>query len=354
MVNEHYVPQAYLRLFAPEGKGLIARYSLVEKHGGGDYKPPIDRYSVRKAAATGEFADELLESDETNRAENAMIKALRKIPAGEDLSQTDIAHLSQFIAFQQDRTAEAKLHFDAREKLLGEIGEPSDGYWESVLAHNAQQGHESLQYMGWRIVENESDVPFITSDAPVVHYFEADRDDIKTTKYQFEGRQIFCPIGPDNLLLLLDPTRFRVQGQFPKTEIKSVTIGDENEIRKFNFLQGVNAFQEIFGPVDTGNLLERTIKALCQVFPDEDYIRGNWSDLETIQKAQELAAGGIETESELEWYVETGNRIIGSRRKKAQAIWNFTHNLSLIDDLQRDNPNSGYWDRVRSLDNQGD
>ncbi len=34
MVNEHYVQQSYLRLFAPENEGVVSRYSLVEKHGG--------------------------------------------------------------------------------------------------------------------------------------------------------------------------------------------------------------------------------------------------------------------------------------------------------------------------------
>lgn len=32
MVNEHIVPQAYLRNFAPDEEGLISRYSLIDEH----------------------------------------------------------------------------------------------------------------------------------------------------------------------------------------------------------------------------------------------------------------------------------------------------------------------------------
>ena len=99
MVNEHYAQRSYLRLFSPANEGVISRYSLVEKHGGGDYYDPIDRFSVEKAASSENYADGLFESNETTQAEKAMVESLRKMDNERDLSEGDIANISQFIIF---------------------------------------------------------------------------------------------------------------------------------------------------------------------------------------------------------------------------------------------------------------
>lgn len=344
MVNEHYVPQAYLRFFAPEGEGLISRYSLVEKHGGGDYKSPNNRYSVRNAASAEGFANGFLETDATTSAEKRMVRSLEKLQKAKELSEGDIAIISKFIGLQFSRTPDSKLHFDAREQLAELTGSEIDQYWESTVKHNADEAYDSLQFMGWIIVENESNTPIVTSDVSVVNYFDADREEIDGHSFQFEQRQIFFPIGPKHQLLLLDPSHFQIESQYPHTEVERTSITDSKEIHKFNLLQGVTAFQEIFGPVDEGELLEDTIETLCDAFPDEDYIRGNRADLGTIQKAQDFASGGIETQEDLAWYSEKGKPLINSRTKKAKALWNFSHSISMIDDLYRDSPNLSYWD----------
>jgi hypothetical protein len=359
MVNEHYVPQSYLRLFAPDGEGVISRYGLTDKHPGDEYRRPKDRYSIRKAASRKDFADGLLEGNDTVRTEQAVIEAIRTLLRGESLSRDDVACISQFLAFQHGRGPSFKLQFEAR-NLLSEITEHEeddlnvnpDIEWEAALAHNANSGHETLQHMGWLLVTNDSNIPFITSDQPVVHYFSRDFDDVESTPQTLEGREIHCPLSPEQLLVLLDPSYFHVDSQHPETEIQQVTVEDAHEIQKWNQLQCINAFQEVFGPVGHGQMLERIVERLCEAFPDEEFVRGTAADFEAIQRAQYVGSGqflrddNTDVTAEMEWYAETGKQILQARRKEANALWTFDHQLELVEGRQRNSPRVGYWSNL--------
>lgn len=353
MPLEHYVPRSYLQHFAPEDEGLISRYSLVEKHGGGDYYPPRDRYPVKKAGAADDLADGWFENPETATVEKEMAEALRKILSIRSLEEEDIGRISQFMAFQNSRTPASILHYEARQNLpvpipgdrFHDLPQHFDEYWKNALYHNANEGHETLQFMGWLVVENETDIPFITSDKPVVHHFFQDFSEISSTSMDMHGRQIYCPINPDYLLIFLDPEVFQVERQWPRTEIKRVTITDSQEIHKFNFLQGVNAFQEVFGSVGKGDYLEDLIRTLCRNFPHEDFIRGNRGDLETLRRSQNLATG-MTSEEEVKLYHDKYRPIVRSRRLKSHAGWAFDHDLEIVDSLLRDEPQNDFWGEI--------
>ena len=353
MPTEHYVPRSYLQHFAPENEGLISQYSLVEKHGGGDYRPSRERYPIKKAGATEDLADGWFESDETSSIENEMVQAIRKILSDRSLEEDDIGRLSQFIAFQNSRTPASILHYEARQSLpirvpgdnFEELPQYFDEYWKNALYHNANEGHEVLQHMGWILAVNNTGAPFITSDKPIVHHFQQDFADISSTNMEMHGRQIFCPLDPDHLLILLDPEVHQVESQFPQTEIEKTEITNRQDIHKFNLLQAVHAFQEVFGPVGKGDYLENLVKILCRNFPHEDFIRGNRGDLETLRKAQDLATG-MASEEEAELYHDKYKSIIRSRRLKSHAIWMFNPTLEIVDSLLRDETLSGYWDGV--------
>lgn len=354
MPLEHYVPRGYLRNFAPKEAGLISRYSLIEKHGGGDYYPPIDRYPISKAGASEDLADGWFENAETSRVEKETAETIRKVCSNSDLVKDDIGRISQFLAFQNSRSPQSILHYEAREKLPVPVSGPSlnqlpnhfDEAWKNALYHNANEGHETLQHMGWLVVENRTNTPFITSDLPVVHQFHQEFDEISSVDMDMHGRQIFCPLNPEHLLILIDPERYEVEGQWPSTDIERTSINSEEEIHRFNLLQGVNAFQEVFGPVGHGDYLEDIIECLCEAFPHEDCIRGNRGDLETLRKSQELATG-INSKKEVESYKDEYREIIISRRLKTHATWMFNHNLEIIKSLLRSKPKTGYWDDVK-------
>lgn len=352
MVNEHYVPRSYLSHFAPEDENVISRYSLVEKHGGGDYYPPRDRYPVSKAAAIEGFADGWFENDETVSVEREMIESLRNIIAGEDLVEDEIGRTSQFLAFQHSRTPRSILYYKARQRLPPVTGDNYEELpnhfaedWKNALYHNANHGHETLQHMGWIVLENQTEVPFITSDKPVTHYFSQDFEEISKRDMEMHGREIYCSLDPENLLVLLDPEMFDVVGQWPETQIQREAITESSEVHKFNLVQVVTAFQEVFGPIGKGGYLEELVDVLCDSFPHEDFVRGNRGDWDTLRKSHRLATG-MSNDDEVAQYKEKYRDIILSRRMKSQSIWSFDHSLDVIESLRRDNPWQNYWDNL--------
>lgn len=347
MVNEHYVQQSYLRLFAPDGEGVISRYSLVDKHEGGDYYDPIDEYSIRQAASAENYAGGVLEDAETTRAENAIVGALGRVDNDRELSEEDIAHLSQFVTFQRDRSPRAKIYHTLREEISRTAGRDAENLWELTMHVDASERHEGFQFMGWRVIENETNLPFFTSDIPVVFYQDEHPGTGLAEGFEFERKEIYCPISPDKLLLLLDPNTFDVEPQFPETTIDRISIKNENEIWKFNLLQGISAFQEIFGPVGYGDQLERTIKVLCKHFGDEDYIRGARWTIDRIMEAQKSGIRQSSTTTQVrEILTDKDKEIVLSYKKASDAIWKYTHQIPSIEELRRDNPISEYWSHV--------
>lgn len=343
MVNEHYVQQSYLRLFAPDDEGVLARYSLVKKHGGGDYFDPIEEYPISKAAASEGYAGGILESDETTRAENAMVQALRSLDNDSKLSEEDIAHLSQFVAFQRVRSPRAKVFHRLREDVSNTAGIETEDLWELAMHVDASERYDGFQYLGWRIVENQTDLPFFTSDVPVAIYQDEHPGNALEEGFQFEEKQIFCPISPDKLLLFLDPSTFDVEPQFPRTTIDHIPVTDKNEIWKFNLLQGISAFHEIFGPVGHGNKLEQVIEVLSRSFTDEDYIRGARWNIDRIIEAQKAGIRESSERPKQDTIPREDKDIITSYSKMSSAIWRFNHRISIIDELRRDEAIPDYW-----------
>lgn len=343
MVNEHYVQASYLRLFSPDNESVISRYSLVEKHGGGGYYDPVDRFPVRRAASAESYAEGRLEDDETTRAENAMIRALRGVLNKSELSERDIAHLSQFIVFQRDRSPKAKMFHRLNEEIAKTAGSSIEGQWESVMHLDASERHEAFQDMGWRVVENKTDLPFFTSDVPVVVYQDEFPGGGIDDGFEFTGKEIYCPISPDTLLLLLDPNTFTVSPQHPRIEITRRSVTERREVWKFNLLQGLNSYQEIFGPVGWGNELKELIEVLCSHFPDEEYIRGlRWST-DRILDAQSSGIREAALRPRDDTIPPADKEIITATRKTSHARWMLDHNLTMVEELRRDEPLSEYW-----------
>jgi len=364
MANEHIVPQAYLQNFAPDGEGLISRYSLIDKHDGGTYHPPRNRYPISKAASYEDFASGLLEGGETNIAEREMISTIRNILDGEVLSAKDVPGVSSFIAFQTTRSINSRLYYSAKERLPFEEFNEGVQDWPSAISYNTSEGHTLLQYKGWVLIENKTDLPFFTSDEPVVEFQGKQFENVDSATKEMIGRQIFCPIGPNHLLLLLDPSLYDVDGllwdvdpeegieQLPDEMFMRVEVTDRDEIWKFNLLQPLNAYREVFAPVGNGGRLERAVECLCSAFPDDDYVRGNTPDFEKMLRAYIIAASGPDSQEQREWYQRVGSDLIVSRRKKVKALENFSHSISVINDMKLEDPDIEYWDEILEVISQ--
>lgn len=67
------------------------------------------------------------------------------------------------------------------------------------------------------------DIP--VSDGPVVIYQEEFPGDGLGKGPQFTGKEVFCPVNPDELLLLLDPNTFDGKPQYPSTDSSASVSG---------------------------------------------------------------------------------------------------------------------------------
>ena len=97
-----------------------------------------------------------------------------------------------------------------------------------------------------KLLRNDTDRPFITSDNPVVQYNQLLEQ--KTTLdcitgYGIKGIQIFIPITPRYMLLLYDSQVYYVG----RKKRKVVSIDKRHEIDQLNTLQIVNNIQMVYG-----------------------------------------------------------------------------------------------------------
>ncbi|WP_154020475.1 DUF4238 domain-containing protein [Halorubrum halophilum] len=107
-MNEHYVPQSYLRQFAPENANLISRYSLTDMHGGGDYYAS-GRYPISRSASEEGFAGGYFEQDEITDAEGSILTVFRKLKKEEELTGDEYGNLSWYIGLQFERTPKQQM-----------------------------------------------------------------------------------------------------------------------------------------------------------------------------------------------------------------------------------------------------
>lgn len=328
MVNEHYVPQSYLRQFAPDGEGLVSRYSLIDSHGGGDYYSS-PRYSIDNAASERGFADGIFEKDEATQAENNVISIFQRLTNGKPLTESQCGDLSQFVAFQFERTPKQQLFYQSQNFLSDQIDEFDSDGWISEVEDSTAKGYKALQHFGWIFLENNSEVPMITSDHPVVSYREDDLSE-KT----ISGVQIFYPINPNHLIVLLHPNRFDVQPMYPDAHIEKMSIQKPVEAHKFNLLQPLSAFEEIFGPVNENDYLESLVERLISKYPDEDFVRGPQCDRETLEMVHRIATEQYQKYKNTRWYQENIKPIILAEEKKATSINHYNHGLKIIEELR--------------------
>jgi hypothetical protein len=84
---------------------------------------------------------------------------------------------------------------------------------------------------------------------------------------------------------------------------------------------------------------------LCDAFPHEDFICGSREDLETIEAAQRLASG-MKTQAEADLHLQEYKLLIDARWAKSHAIWVFSHELAMVEALERSDAREGYWEAV--------
>lgn len=259
--NQHYVPQFYLDAWAVDKKVSTLVLEIRKTFNQSRTEVCARNYLYGGPAVEAELAD--LEG-----YHSWPIKELQRDSSLIDFSDTYLKLLYSFITTQRFRTKSVKSDIESAEEFLkeGVKKDLDNAKWENKIEWETEMTDEEKKkqlvdghligihhqllvraifgFIGLSdleavILRNVTDKEFVVSDAPVVH----DNPRFKqirgpgTIGLGNQGLQIFCPLGPSQILLLYDPWIYN----FNYNSKRQVLVDDSEVIDELNLLQYHNA-----------------------------------------------------------------------------------------------------------------
>lgn len=245
--RQHYVPQFYLKEFKIPNKNG-SQISCFDKK-----LDSIFVASVSKVAAESYFND----FDEDQSFEKALskfegmvidhYKNLVKSQSLAKLTPVDKAAIAYFIAVQHSRTRRSRdIIKDASEKVLEQAQEigvvPDKRVYELFTEEGAKRFQYHLMAMTsskftklllkrkWTLVINQTEIPFWTSDSPLVYFNSFPYDKHDGFGFERSGSELYFPMNPWLNLAVIDERIFQ---NVPD----EIVVDDEDEIIFYNQLQ---------------------------------------------------------------------------------------------------------------------
>ncbi|MFB1065475.1 DUF4238 domain-containing protein [Natrinema sp. H-ect4] len=259
--SQHYVPRHYLAFFNNGDRtGHLPIYHLES---GSEFEERIANLCTRNY-----FYEEGRNlEDKFTKVENEYLPVLQKIretKSIDNLSKSDLQNLGGFLLFQHARTRGMRI---ALEEIIREFGErvakgeleqdmpdeslklirsdPSQFSQKLHLRKLFDAFSQSLLLKGLDLLllKNESSSEFIGGDHPIVldnPYFR-DKPDYAISQWESPGLQVFCPLGPDLLLILYDPECYN-----PRREGNRITVTDSAVVERINDLQLIHCLDLVY------------------------------------------------------------------------------------------------------------
>lgn len=259
--SHHYVPQMYMRLFSDAGDKRVGVFALST----GKFIPNA---SIKGQACKDYFygrgrrAEPAFGNIEGRAA--AIFEAARRDGRLPHPVSEDYEWLMFFLAIQHSRTMDAEAqHNEAAEKVMRSMLrrkaelegnermlealelvkiKRTNGVADAVRA--ATIGASLLTDLALLLVHNDSEIPFVASDAPVVTHnrmFEAHRLS-NPAGYASVGLQLILPLGPRLVLLCYDAAAYDAHNAVDQ----AVRISDPAVARVMNDLQWEAADRVLF------------------------------------------------------------------------------------------------------------
>ncbi len=250
--KQHYVPRFYLKFWSnDESKTHLSLYSFKNSMFIPSAELKNQAYEVFFYGKDNDIEKELgvLESD--------VSKLLNKINSENwfpRYKSKEYVNILLFTLIQLQRTARAvKDTNEGLDKLLEGIlpEEEKDKYslrMDNPAIFNLQALPDLLPIiadMACKVLVNVSDMPFITSDHPVVKYNQFLENKGKSQGIAglgSKGLQIFYPISPTRMLLFYDSRVYKIG--FRKKSI--LETKNKEDINNLNLLQTLNCDEQIF------------------------------------------------------------------------------------------------------------
>ena len=258
--KHHYIPQFYLKRFSiDEERKCVALYNHKNKLF-------VQSAQIRHQACE-EFlygTDDDVEND-LSKLENAMASMFQlwteeKILVPPPQNTNAFTLLKRFVLYQIFRTLKegnniselitqsftAFLQVYHPEKI-NDFKDHKLGHQSPVLLNLLLSSSKEylLNFLDCRFIVNLSELPFITSDAPVVRYNQL-MEDIGfytgATGLPVKGLQIFFPIHPRLMICLYDPKVYSCG----VNSINCVSTESANDVHQLDALQYLNSNSQLF------------------------------------------------------------------------------------------------------------
>jgi hypothetical protein len=264
--KQHFVPRFYLKYFS-DNKKSIGIYNL-------DNKRYIKSGSLKNQAYEDYFygkdgeVENLLAVFESDSAKMfSILLEHKEIPP-----YHSVAHvlLLTFVVFLSARTKySAETINEMVDKQFKEIYKNDSKLKDSI--DNIKIGYDNpaavslaitseviclTRDLKYKLLINKTDIPFVTSDNPVVKYNQYLENKNKfgsNTGFVSKGFQMFFPISPEVFVIFYDPWAYKLGNK--KDDV--IKINEKKDINSLNLLQIVNANHNIYF---NKNIQERLIK----------------------------------------------------------------------------------------------
>lgn len=260
IVQQHYVPQFYLKEFKTPQKNRCQVFCF-DKKSGSIFLPKVSKVAAERyfydldedqsfEKALGKFEDKVIGS----------YRALLKFKSLTKITPIDKATIAYFIAIQHSRTRRTRnIIKDASEKVLEQAQELGIEPDEIVRELSTEGGAKQFQYhlmgmvsskftklllkMKWTLVINQTEIPFWTSDSPLIYYNSLPFNKYDGQGFERIGSELYFPLNPKLSLAILDERIYQ--------EISDeIVVDNRDEIVFYNHLQVLNSKRFIFSTND--------------------------------------------------------------------------------------------------------
>jgi Protein of unknown function (DUF4238) len=237
--EHHFVPKFYLKNFSIRQEKVIIRLYDTQSNFYFEKASISDQAKEKYLYGEDDVVESKLGVIEGEAA--AVIKSIinsDRLPKGKEHFQ-----LLKFILYQHTRTTkrEKVIKESFNELMKGTFGEtrPQSSISVKEMVEMVESQLPYLGYTGCKLIVNDTKIPFITSDNPVVLYSQLmeNKKDFARAAWASKGLQVFFPISPDHLIFLYDIFTYSVGKYRNSSEVNKIS---EKDVVQLNALQYLN------------------------------------------------------------------------------------------------------------------